>query len=149
MRVFVVVDGFYSDKGTDSIWSTEELAKKRIAEMLAPPPNDGKYHYTPEDPRIEEYNLDGVPEDSRPLWCVVFDGRDGVSVKYIPPPYHYPMSGGNVFMQPDHKYQMFGNATLYIHAENGDAAIKIASERRAAAMARPWDPKTSPWVLVP
>ena len=144
--VFLVLSGCYSNTSTDSIWSTREKAEARVAEMGAPASEDRTHHRTYDEPRLQEWYLDNVPPDVRPLWLVHFRA-DAVEVH----PQDKTLScltASNVFVGLGHKYQQRGNARIYVHADTAETAIKVASDRRAAVLAQAYPPDAD-WAGVP
>lgn len=138
--VFAVDYGCYSDKGTDSIWSTRAAAEARIEAMKA------ERHYGSENAHVVEWYLNNVPPDTRPLWYVRFD-RDGtIYCEAHLEAIRGPLSSA-VWVKHDHRYQTFGNGILYVYAKTADLAVKIATDRRAETLAQVHSPEVE-WAEV-
>ena len=121
--IFLVSTGCYSDYSIRSVWSTRELAEAEKERLRIE-----RDHY--EDPDVEEFYLDAPRAKDTPVWRVDLG---------------FPWQAGNierVDIDPragrvghdslDPKYR----GTVYVEAKSKEQAIKIAGERRQAALAK-------------
>jgi hypothetical protein len=120
MKVYVVEQGSYSDRGVIGVCSTEELAK-RLIELTEDSWAPGGYH---------EWTIDEIPPCPIGLlpWSVVMDRRGGVE----------RVGRENIIDFKLVVYAFGRNNLMYfsMFARDKEHAIKIANEKRGILIAQ-------------
>lgn len=119
MKIYVVTQGIYSDYHIITATTDEALANK-IAKKYSADILD-------EDERAQVEVFENAEETLLPYWVVDFAGNGDVEKIVNTKPY----SGANseIYIRKDK------TAIAHVFAANSEAAIKIAAEKRAKALA--------------
>lgn len=136
--VYVVTKGIYSDKHVEGAYSTLELARQAIENAVAieVKETEREPQYLRDEYGITAWNLDGELYNSSALWLVdytpEFPGevwRCDIADVDENEPNFVSLRKVSTF------YGMLKRWSVYVYADNRDAALKIANEKIMMAIA--------------
>lgn len=133
-RVFVVTKGIYSDKRVEGTYSTLELAEQAIKNDLA---NKEEWDsYSEQEYSITAWNLDSELYNGCAFWLVEYTPEFPEEIWRCDTAYVGDDEPNIVSLRKASTYYgMLKRYSVYVYADNRDAALKVANEKIMMAIA--------------